>query len=273
MASRNGLNPKIRGPKGVGFGRALPAPFGFGNGIDPNGTGYLNIPALERSVPFPIEFTIEWWVDASINYLPPNFTASIFSINDTINSKFLQSDNFNGSVQGSASSASGYIYTGGSSIPPDARVHIVLTHQLNSLPTVGATQIFLNGSLSTTGNSLLSLPFNINRFLILAKAIGEADHNQPWRCKTDEVRVYRKILSPAEIALNYNNHLGNNPSNTEHLLAWYQFERFENLDFSSLQDGSDIRVGIRDMSGNNNHGQQNGFNTDPLSDTYVLKPF
>ena len=64
MASRNGLNPKIRGPKGVGFGRALPAPFSFGKGVVPPGTSGANLlitPLIGKT--WPLEGCIELWAN------------------------------------------------------------------------------------------------------------------------------------------------------------------------------------------------------------------
>ena len=69
MASRNGLNPKIRGPKGVGYGRALPAPFGFGKGYVPSATNnasYFLLPTLIGKT-WPLEGTIEMWQNIQAN--------------------------------------------------------------------------------------------------------------------------------------------------------------------------------------------------------------
>jgi hypothetical protein len=81
------------------------------------------------------------------------------------------------------------------------------------------------------------------------------------------------ILTLNELVQNDNNGAGNNPLTTENLFAWYQFEKFETLDFSALQGNSDLREGIRDMSGNFNHICNNGVESNPVSPTYVLKPF
>ncbi|MFI5159582.1 MAG: hypothetical protein ACHQF4_11995 [Sphingobacteriales bacterium] len=64
MASRNGLNPKIRGSKGVGFGRELPSAFGFGNGIrpNPNRYEYITIPGLIGQA-LPHQMTFELWIN------------------------------------------------------------------------------------------------------------------------------------------------------------------------------------------------------------------
>ena len=60
---------------------------------------------------------------------------------------------------------------------------------------------------------------------------------------------------------------------TENLMVWYKFEKFENLDFSSFQDNSDIRLGIRDLSGKNRHAFPVNMDINPASPTYVIKPF
>ena len=74
----------------------------------------------------------------------------------------------------------------------------------------------------------------------------------------DEFRLYNRAISDVEIVTNYNNGVGYNASITEDLLFWYKFEKYENLDFSVLQDGSDLITGIRDISGKNNHALPQG---------------
>lgn len=264
MASRNGLNPKIRGLKGVGFNRSLPAPFGWGNGINPAGHGYLDIPAfIGQQMPY--EWTFECWVDATSFY---SYVGVLLSINDFTNSHSFIVDNFNESVQ-----VNNNLYTGSNSVPHISRVHIAITHQFNSMPTSGHTQLFLNGNLASIGDLAYSYPFNIEKFTFFARNISIDIISSFWYCPTDELRFYNKVLRIDEIATNYNQGIGNNPSTTEFLTAWYQFEKFEMLDFSSLQDGTDIRLGLRDLTGKNNHAQPHGFNTNPLSDGYVLKAF
>ncbi len=77
-----------------------------------------------------------------------------------------------------------------------------------------------------------------------------------------------------EAAINFNSGTGNNPSETEHLVCWFQFEEFETLDFSSEQNDSNMQLGIRDMSGNNNHLLPvGGIITDANAPGYVLQRF
>lgn len=89
----------------------------------------------------------------------------------------------------------------------------------------------------------------------------------------DEFRFYDATLSEAQILSNYNSGIGANPCVTEFLKVWFQFEQFEMLDFSALQDGSDVQLGIKDMSNHHNHGMPINLDTNLMSPTYVLKPF
>jgi hypothetical protein len=89
----------------------------------------------------------------------------------------------------------------------------------------------------------------------------------------DEFRIYKKLITSEQFNMDYNAGVCNNPFETESLLVWYKFEAFELLDFSDLQDGSDIRIGIRDHSGNNYHAQPFSMDTNPASPNYVLKAF
>ncbi len=81
------------------------------------------------------------------------------------------------------------------------------------------------------------------------------------------------IDSDSEIVTNYNSGIGNNPSRTEGLFLWFKFDQLETLDFSLAQDGSNMQLGIRDISGHDNHGLINGtMDTNPVSPTFVLQP-
>jgi hypothetical protein len=264
MASRNGLNPKIRGLKGVGFNRALPAPFGWGNGIAPAGTGYIDVPSFV-GLSMPTEWSFECWVDATTYY---SYVGVLLSFDDFTNGRKFVVDNYNESVQ-----VNNQLYTGANSVPHSSRIQIVVTHNFNSLSNSGFTQVFLNGNLSNQGYITYQYPFNIEKASFLAKNGSIDSQNSRWYCPIDELRFYNKVLRADEVTINYNQGIGNNPSNTEFLIAWFQFEKFELLDFSNLQDRSDIRSGLRDMSGKNHHAQPHGFNTDPASPGYVLKPF
>lgn len=64
--------------------------------------------------------------------------------------------------------------------------------------------------------------------------------------------AFNRILSSAEI--NYLNSI-NEPSSNQGLISQVQMSNAEILDFSALQNGSDMRVGCRDISGANAHGE------------------
>ena len=70
-----------------------------------------------------------------------------------------------------------------------------------------------------------------------------------------EYRLFSRILAAAEIAYNANNGSFNEPFSALALEVWYKYENAEILDFSDALDNSDLRVGIRDYSGNNRHGE------------------
>src|SRR5437868_14689319 len=60
---QNGLRPGLRAFKGVGWNRALPAPFGFTKGIAPDGVNdYLSIPSFAGKS-FYTSGTIEFWLN------------------------------------------------------------------------------------------------------------------------------------------------------------------------------------------------------------------
>lgn len=70
---------------------------------------------------------------------------------------------------------------------------------------------------------------------------------------SDEMLVYNRMLSEAEITYIFNSRAGNEPSTQEGLKVWLRNDAAEILDFSIAQDGSDLRPGMRDLSGNFNH--------------------
>lgn len=62
-----------------------------------------------------------------------------------------------------------------------------------------------------------------------------------------EFRLYNRIISNNELKYWYNNGLYNSPLVMTDLLCWYDFSLAQILDFSALQDGSDMRVGVRNL--------------------------
>lgn len=267
MASRNGLNPKIRGPKGVGFGRALPAPFGFGNGIKPDGTNdYMTVPSIVGSA-FPQKATVEFWAykDTSASGYCVSIldTTSNWGINCTIvgSSRFQRFD-----TGGSVSSNCSW--------PPSddgTKTHFVLVLDQTDAAGTGTASLYIDGTLfSVASNVNTQMPAIIGKFEFFRYApYGSLYSNY----LIDEFRFYKTALRQDQVGLNYNFRNGANPSDTEDILIWYQFEQFENLDFSVLQDGSDMRIAIRDLSGKKNHAQPFNLDTNATSSTYVLKSF
>jgi len=283
MASRNGLNPKIKGLKGVGFGRPLPSPFGFGNGIQPNTRdnegnvspyGYITFPTLIGQ-PVPTMWSIEFWIDLqaypttfegvmefvdNLNYNTAN-TESRLQAQPPGNTFFQLLFNSGGFETGLSSGA----FVG-------QKNHFVFTIDTSKIG--GISTVTVNGSLSTrqTGNvTVYNFPYN--GLFELFNLFAFNKYGLVTTLTFDEFRMYNSILSDIEIETNYNNGIGNNPSITENLFTWFKFEKFENLDFSQLQDGSNIKLGMRDYSGKNNHGQSIGLITDSTNESYCLKPF
>ncbi|MEB0280618.1 MULTISPECIES: hypothetical protein [unclassified Mucilaginibacter] len=254
MASRNGLNPKIRGSKGKGFGRALPAAFGFDNGLKPNGTAmYFLVPGmLGKYINTSITFEI-WCKAASVfNYtLAGMHWTGIIGGNSRFNMDARDWNEF------------GY--------PTSGTKHLLKYFDLDN----GKSGLIQNadpigyrlGDLASFTSQIPSYP--VNDFTVNIEYSRSEVNIYP----IDEFRVYNKVLPLNEVVTNYNNGMGANPTTTENLLIWYKFETFELLDFSSLQDGSDIRLGMRDFSGNNNHGLPINMDTNSASSTYSLQPF
>lgn len=64
-----------------------------------------------------------------------------------------------------------------------------------------------------------------------------------------------RALNENEISYFYNNRLGSDIQSSANLLIDIRFEKAEILDFSVLQNGSDMRVGCKDYSGNIHHAE------------------
>lgn len=289
MASRNGLNPKIRGPKGVGYGRALPAPFDFGNGITPNQLisgsfipgGYLNVPKL-IDLAIPNLWTIEFWTKPSA---PPDRIEGFIQYNDNHPTGSGEGDGAESRMQINPPDDGPFfqlimqsdVISAGINLPTptyNQRNHYVVTIDTTQSSEIGVHGV-INGNVagrSTGAVVLTSAPYTATfaLFNLFALTTQSLFTTLPF----DEFRMYNKLLTDQEITTNYNGGVGNNPSITENLFIWYNFERFETLDFSALQDGSNIQTGIRDMSGKNNHGlASGGLITDPSDPAYCIQPF
>jgi len=279
MASRNGLNPKIKGPKGVGYGRALPSAFGFGNGIQPpgingvNGPGYLTISPLVGT-PIPPKWTIEFWI------LPQ---ASMANFEGWIEytDGYIATSGAEIRLQGQPANYAWFQFLGNTAgisfdvnIPQQPIIgvknHIVYIFDIDLLKLT----CIVNGDLA--GKSTTNITLNTNPYLgtfELFNLFAVTTQGVYASLLTDEFRMYSESISDADIVVNYNNGLGNNPAKTENLFVWYNFEKFELLDFSKLQNGSDLRIGIRDQSGKCNHAQPVNLNSNSESPDYDIKAF
>lgn len=266
MANRNGLNHKVRSFKGVGWNRALPAPFGFGNGLWPDGSNdYLTVPKLVGKI-IPDQFTIEYWTKFPdpVNDIAGLFRFYSYGGGTIMIARTAQPLNLQISIaeQGPADVCT---------LPSDTR-RIMVAHSVDMLAGKASFYSPNNPVSIRTGYSAL-IPkagtaiekfefFTAGNFTVARSNAG-----------LDEFRFYRSLITQEQFDTNYNAGIGNNPFETENLLIWFKFERFEMLDFSDLQDGSDIRLGVRDHSGNNYHAQPFSMDTNPASPNYVIKPF
>jgi hypothetical protein len=261
----DGLTPTLRPQLGIGWNRALPAPFGFDNCWKGDGVNDNFITATITKLLL-TKGTIEFWSENNSNVIGIHFidtmTSQIFGLSTFPNdggrilfgniTLFLQN---------------WYTAQSLSFNPTVAKSHWCLTYDLS----LNTALLYKNGvvvnvsSFGNTGSPLNQINFNQLR-------IGIAN-NGCMGYKIDELRIYNVRLTAAQIQLNYNNGAGENPCVTEYLENWYKFEVFENLDFSIAQDTSDIRLGMRDYSGKNNHLQPINMDTNPASPNYVLKPF
>jgi|GEM_PF-2792314 len=264
QANSDGLSPSLRPFLGIGWNRALRAPFGFGNGIVPDGSNdYLLIPGLVGQT-WPIEGTIELWV--SVQSARGQRELEI-TFNDGRKLRLTASQpipllEVTGSAQPYAAAPNG-IYNYGS------KYHCAYMWDATK------TYAWGNAVMPNTilGNATSGINANINLVITGAALCGQVDGFLCSTSKLDEVRFYNRKLTIDELVLNDNSGIGNNPSDTENLFGWYTFEQFETLDFSALQDNSDLRLGVRDMSGHNHHAQAKNMDTNGASGGYVLKPF
>jgi hypothetical protein len=264
MGNRNGLNHKLRGFKGIGWNRALPPAFGFDKAIHPDGIDdYLTVPGIIGK-PIPDQFTVEFWVKYPV--VMGDF-GSIFRISAFGNKDILSSRNYQTDVQTVIASEGGSWNT---TLPSDTR-KTMLCYTLDLAS--GTITLYQPSTLPRTEiksmlPSRMGLTFEtFDFFRVGGFGIGAGS------AILDEFRVYKKNLSHETFKLNYNNGVGSNPWETENLLLWYKFEQFEMLDFSDLQDASDIKLGIRDLTGNHYHACPFNLDSNPSSPNYVLKTF
>lgn len=260
----DGLSPSLRPQLGIGWNRALPGAFGFDNGLKPDGVNdYLTIPGLVGT-PFPQKFSIEYWCYINTSTIGTSRFLGIFGISPSFTNIFNTTlldnrSNWNVGLYG-FDNQSGVV---GAVL--NSKNHIVWTYDGITLRT------YLNGALNQSYTVTTNYPTVVGTARI---GLGGSSYPTPYsNIFLDEFRVYNTNIPESAVIANYNNGAGANPSTTENLIVWYNFQEFENIDFSALQDNSDIRLGIRDHSRKNNHALPFNMDTNPASGTYVLKPF
>lgn len=246
-SNTEGSSPSLRAQLGIGWNRALPPPFSFQNGFFGGGQ-HLTCPQLE-GVNMPTNYTFEFWMKWN------GSAGGIIDIVETLSSNSLTNDY---GFQWFTTVPGWEVYGGASlSVTPTngAKYHVVVKGNSTS------HKLYINGSqVINVTRSNAGFTGAIARFYFGVRnnngSIGGASHGY------DELKFYNRQISDSEIALNYNNGLGNNPAQTEGLLIWCDFQIAEDRNIlypSSPPAGWSAGVyGIRDKSNNNNHLMQNG---------------
>lgn len=74
--------------------------------------------------------------------------------------------------------------------------------------------------------------------------------------RVGETRILNRDVGDEELRYVYNMGLGNDLLRHDNVCVWYRYDKAEILDFSSAQDGSDMRVGVRNYGSIvNGHGE------------------
>jgi hypothetical protein len=284
----DGLSPTLRAQLGKGFGRALPPAFRFDNMIQPDGINdHFVIPGIAGKT-LPVEMCVEFWrkgLSAASDYvLALMQSASGANRGVVVGSGGLGSIGFTGNAEG------GYPNTINLNFPADGVWgHFVMnTSRANPYPLPPFVSLMnggeLYGGMSKVGGNQAATTFGPDgnygtptvvdiSYLFRSSYEPGSVLNSYGGGTFAEVRIYKRNITQNEAVLLYNNGTGNSPLETENLLLWYKFNQFEMLDFSPLQNGTDMRLGIRDFSGNNYHAQPVNMDTNPASPNYVIKPF
>lgn len=266
-SNSDGLTPTLRPQLGVGWNRALPAPFGFDNCLRPDGVNdYLVVPRLAGTT-INGNLTFECWID----FLGTVTTFGLLRGVSTGLEVFI-TINYGGGANATLIPPSSGLGSG-TSFPVSAfnasgKNHLVICVFSNKII------LYINGGTLGGGLTVETPTFGTFSSVVSSfRPLSSQSVDAIRAFKFDEYRMYNRVVTSSEVLLNFNNGMGENPCVTEPLLIWYKFQEFENLDFSALQDNSDIRLGMRDLSGKNNHAQPINMDTNPASPNYVLKPF
>ena len=116
----------------------------------------------------------------------------------------------------------------------------------------------LQGVVESSYNSS-TVSFTSDTYSYLKIARGQRGiysyENPSASVSINRLLVFNRIISKQEVEFMFSNGNGSNPQSILGLGLDIITNKAEILDFSILQDGSDLRVGCRDYSGFNRHGQ------------------
>jgi hypothetical protein len=237
-----GNSPSLASQKGLGWNRALPAPFKFGNAWQPDGTNdAFSITGYANRTFFPV-FTIEFWTRA--NFL----TGCVLSLSvDDATTTTISAVLFSGQLRlyyNSASLAAWSLTTG-----VDAFISLVVDTGAKT------ATLYKNGNKVSTLTGLTTV--SITKFNSASIGSGAITI---LKDKIDELRFYKRAISLQEHVSSYNFGYGNNPAQTEGLEFWYTFETGES-DTALYPGGLPVgwasgTWGVRDQSPNGFHAKQ-----------------
>lgn len=248
----DGLSPTLRPQLGKAFGRALPAPFQFANGIKFDGVNDLLVGTpVARGLTLGTndELAVECWVNPSVGSSNAHF---LYLQNES--SEYVSG--FKGGIRAAI---------GGATVNLSNIFTLTGTrnHFASSYSKVNGGYCWINGIQNGTFASGYSVKLNNISYF----CVGAADDtygripvgNFVYRCNRliDELRIYDRAMSFDEARINYNSGIGENPSKTEGLWGWWNFEEAEDpalLFPGGLPGGWPAGAyGIRDKSGNGRH--------------------
>lgn len=246
----------MRAQLGVGWNRALPAPFEFSNAWKPDAVNdYFKLVSGPLVAPYVIPgdfITFELWIRITAagggyrviwdwnNGFGFGWNFDVNSGNRILNSYTSNSYLFNDPA-----------LQANNNLP----IHLVFYYN-KSNPSVS---LYVNNN-AVYASSFPSMPGSISSFHIGSKTDGGAIADGNF--KIDEFRIYKGQISESERRLNYNAGIGNNPSITENLLAWWDFHEAQSdtmLWPGGLPVGWSAGTwGVPDKTNNGNHLMQVG---------------
>lgn len=239
---RNAQDRVIRSSQG----RVLKQNFQFGKGFLSNVVNaYISVPNVANMISPTSPFTILAWAK------PANANIGIFTLRNALNNApiDIHFDAANALETYMATPIGAGVQ---SPIPGSGQLVFAVVNQRNfvGIDYNGSSSFsrFGNEVAQSFSYSMSTSPFN-GLFLGLGQRIGNIYSNG-----IDEVIVFNRLLTTQERLYIYNNRSGNEPATLTGCVGWYHLDKAEILDFSALQNGTDLRAGMRDYSGNNNHG-------------------